>query len=208
MRAMTDTLLWLTAIGSVATAAFTAFLWLVAWRTLSGAKDQLELLTQQAVREVRPFVSAEVLPGFHGTGCWDLVVSNSGRTAARNIRFEIEPWSPGDDKDHISEPLNAYLRAQHMLVPGARHRVMWRMNTLPELGLTEAGAGAQASLGIRYEDDLGQTYTDAFLFNLDIIGAITPSPSEGPSALGKDKELANIERALRTLNVHVGELRR
>ncbi|MCP3420336.1 hypothetical protein [Nocardioides pinisoli] len=206
---MTDTLLWLTAIGSVATALFTAFLWIVAWRTLSGAKDQLELLTKQAVREGRPFVSAEVVPGLHGPGFWDLIVTNTGRTAAREIRFDFEEWTPQDDKDHITEHLLVYLNATHMLVPNARHRVLWRANDDPTTSMTAAGVPPRFNLGISYEDDQNTAYSDSFDFDVEVIGSVSPAPTQGPRvSSGNEKELANIERALRTLNTHVGELRR
>lgn len=208
MGSMDDTLLWLTAIGSVATALFTAFLWLVAWRTLFGARDQLGLLSKQAAREGRPFVSAEVVPGLHGGGFWDLVVKNYGRTAARNVRFEFESWEPVDPDDHITERLIAYLDAAHMLVPGAHHRVMWRMNEEPHAKRPAAGADARSSLGVEYNDDQGERFTDTFEFNLDVLGPVFPTPTSGPEVPGAGKDLANIERALRTLNVHVGELRR
>lgn len=207
--AMDDTdLLWATAIGSVATALFTAFLWLVAWRTLSGARKQLSLLRAQAEREGRPYVTADVVPGLHGAGNWDLIVANTGRTAARDITFDFDDWAPKDSEDHITSSLLAYLRASHVLVPNARHRLHWRMNPDPQFGTTEAGADPSSRLTIKYADDQGQKYTDAFSFDVDLLGAASPVPTEGPKAIGKDKDLARINQAIRTLSVHVGELRR
>jgi hypothetical protein len=87
---MDEVLLWTTALGSLVTALFTAFLWLVAWETLGGAKDQLRLLRQQAEREGRPYVTLDVLPGLHGAWTWDLVVTNTGRTAAKGVTFTFE----------------------------------------------------------------------------------------------------------------------
>ena len=201
-------LLWITAIGSVATALFTALLWLVAWRTLSGARTQLSLLRAQAEREGRPYVTADVVPGLHGPGSWDLVVTNSGKTAARDVSFDFDPWKPKDSDDHIIPSLVAYLQASHMLAPGARHRLMWRMNPEHDAGRTEAGADPKGRLTVKYSSDQGETYTDTFAFDVDLLGAASPAPTEGPKAIGTDKELARIDQAIRTLSVHVGELRR
>lgn len=208
MKAMDEILLWTTALGSLATALFTAFLWLVAWKTLGGARDQLRLLRQQSEREGRPYVTLDVVPGLHGAGRWDLVVTNTGRTAAKSVTFAFDEWAPKDGSDHITAGLQKYLCATHILVPGARHRLMWRSEDDPKSSMTEAGADASKRLTVNYQDDRGQDYVDDFDFDVGVLGVASPVPTEGPRKQGAGNELANIEKEVRTLNVHVGELRR
>lgn len=203
-------LLWLAAIGSVATALFTAFLWLVAWRTLGGARDQLTLLREQAERDGRPYVMAEVVPGLHGAGSWDLVVTNSGRSMAIELQFLFDEWERRGESDYITDHLVKYLRQSEMLVPGARKRVMWRREL--DGHISEAGAPETMKLTIRYRDEPGNQYQTEFIFALKSLGAAAPAPDEGRTRNGSNddvsKNLADISHALRALNGHVGELRR
>lgn len=205
---MEDALLWTTAIGAVVTALATIGLVVVATWTLGGAKRQLVLQTEQAEREGRPYVVAEVVPGLHGAGHWDLVVRNYGRTSARSVIISCADLRVRDDDDHISPHLIPYLATPRALAPGARERVMWRMDEDAYERLSQAGAPGKTSVDVTYCDDIGNEYTDTYSFDVNTLGAAAPVPTEGPSAMGNGKELMNIERALRTLNAHVGELRR
>ncbi len=50
-------------------------------------------------------------------------------------------------------------------------------------------------------------YHDTFTVGDAFAGVVFPAPTEGPKPNNKDM-LAHIDRAVRTLNTHVGELRR
>jgi hypothetical protein len=211
---MDEFLLLMTAIGSVATGLFTATLWLVAWRTLGGAKKQLGLLREQAERDGRPYVTAEVVTSIHGAGSWDLVIANSGRSMATDVAFKFVEWSRGGKSDYITDGLLAYLHQTELLVPGARRRVMWRREPDKDGGarVDAAGAPEAMKLTIEYRDELGKQYRSEFAFDVSALGAIAPSPTEGTTRNGSSddtsKILADINHALRALNGHVGELRR
>ncbi|MBJ8343917.1 hypothetical protein [Antrihabitans sp. YC2-6] len=206
---MESILLWATAIGGISTAIATGGLVWVALRTLGGANKQLQLLREQVDREARPYVVLEVVPGLHGLGSWDLVVRNMGRTIARDVRMDIGDLSRRDEKDFITEPLARYLSAKRILAPSARQRVMWRREPNKEVGRPEpAGASQKVSATVTYKDDVGASYTDVYDLSTDTIDDSTPAPTQGPKVLGDDKELVNIEKAIRTLSIHLGELRR
>lgn len=205
---MDNAMLWVSAIGTVVTSIFTALLWLVAWKTLGGAHEQLRLLRTQVEREARPYIAADVVPGFHGPGHWDLVVRNYGRTAARNVRFAFDEWEPKDGDDYITDSLKSYLHACHTLVPGARHRVMWRHDANSSTQRTGAGADGLTWLDVSYDDDNGKQYTDRLAVDVELLGAATPAPTEGPTRQGSGSELADINHAVRTLSMHIAELRR
>jgi hypothetical protein len=209
---MNDTLLWVTAVGAIATAIFTALLWWVAKGTLGGANGQLKLLREQAEREGRPYVIADVVPGLHGPGAWDLVIANSGRSLAVDVKFEFSDWPIGGKSDYITKYLILFLREPQTLVPGARRRVMWRSEHKSRTGVEIAGAAEQFALSVSYSDELGNAYETKFSFDLGTLKLVAPSPQEGTTtnALSKDLsgQIRNIDHALRTLNIHIGELRR
>lgn len=205
---MESALLWVTATGTALTALATMGLVWVAWRTLGGARDQLVLLQRQAAREGRPYVVAEVVPGLHGAGSADLVVQNLGRTLAHQVMIDVGTLSVRDDDDYISGPLAEYLAKPMTLAPGSRHRIMWRCEPREEAGHGEAGAPKTAQGTVHYSDDDGRQYSETYDLSVDGVMQVTPVPTVGPRSHGDGKELVNIGHALRTLNQHVGELRR
>lgn len=179
--------------------------------TAAIAGYQVYLLRQQMKENARPYVVADVLPGLHGVGSWDLTLHSTGRSTARKVRITTDPepstWDRPDREDHIIDPLVAYLAAERVLPPGARHRVMWRQG---EAGQPSSGAPSLSTVAVAYEDDSGKAYTDSFTFNTDLLAAVSPAPTEGPRKGGAEggRELMNIDRAIRNLAGHVGELRR
>ncbi|WGY04330.1 hypothetical protein QI633_11290 [Nocardioides sp. QY071] len=204
---MTNVLLWVTAISTLGTGIATVGLVVVAQRTFGGAADQLRLLQEQAQRDSRPYVTVRAVPGLHGAGFWDLVVENFGKSAAYEVTVDAGPITPRDANDHISERLADYLATPRTLVPGARERVMWRSEDAPSMGVTESGAPAAVTCRLSYRNEQLDQFEETYPLDLMGYGAVVPMPTEGPRASGTGKELANIEKALRTLNVHVGELR-
>lgn len=200
-----DMVLLITAVGTVGTFIATVGLWLVAWRTLGGARDQLRLLQEQAKAESRPYVVLEVVPGLHPPPAMDLVVRNTGRSMARNVVLETDLWVRQDHSDHITEPLLTFMRTPRLLAPGARIRVMWSGGDQK----SPAGAPAMQSVTAVYTDDSGAEYRDDYSFDMAPLVAAAPVPSTGSTATsGEDKVLKNISHAVRSLSHHVGELRR
>lgn len=194
-------------------AALTA---IAALLTALAAVWQVGLLRKQMREDSRPYVVADIVPSLHGIGAWDLVLHSTGKSAAHEVAVFTDPadWAPRDDDDHISEHLATYLADKRDLPPGARHRLMWRYEERDkktnELKAV-AGAPPAATVTVTYQDEKGaKTYDFSASFDLDVIAPITPAPAEGPRMMGTEKghELMNIDRALRTLSQHVGELRR
>ena len=188
------------------TAALTAVAALIA---ALAAAWQANLLRKQMRDDARPFVVVDVVPSLHGPGAWDLTLHSTGRSTARRVRITTEPssWDPLDPSDDITAPLLKYLGTERDLPPGARHRVMWRGTTS---GNGHAGAPPAATVTVIYEDDAKNTYKDDFTFDIDVLAEISPVPTEGPRVGNSEKgqELRNIDRAIRTLAQHLGELRR
>lgn len=199
-------MLWMTAITSLITALTTIGLLVVAVFALRGAVNQLRLLQEQNHEQTRPYVVADIVPGMHGAGTWDLVVTNLGRSIALGVTIDIGPFAPQNERDTITEPLKRYLTTPRTLAPGARQRVMWRSDW-KDMG-RHFGAPRTASGRVTYADNVGIQYEEEYDLSVEGVAAATPVPTKGNTELGAGMELRNIELALRTLNVHVGELRR
>lgn len=182
---------------------------LAALLTALTAAYQVYLLRQQMADSTRPYVVADVVPGLHGAGSWDLTLHSTGRSAARRVRISTEPsaWGPRDYSDRITEPLLEYLKRERDLPPGARQRVMWSYAREDD---EHAGGPAVATVTVTYRDDVGKTYEESFTFDTDALAKVSPVPSEGPRKSGAEagKELMNIDRSIRNLSQHLGELRR
>lgn len=170
---------------------------------------QVRLLRRQVADAERPYVVADIVPGLHGAGSWDLTLHSTGRSAARRVRIMTEPssWEPRNSSDHITARLLEYLDRQRDLPPDARQRVMWSYSRSDD---QEAGGPAVATVTVKYEGDDAKPYSESFAFDTDALAAVSPVPTEGPRVGSSEKghELRNIDRAIRTLAQHVGELRR
>jgi len=193
------------AAGAAVVSAFVALgAILIAWGQLRGLRQQIE-------SEARPYVTIQVVPGLQGPGSWDLVVQNLGKSLAHGLTIDVGTVEKRDNADYIAEPLKRFLSTELTLVPGARVRVMWS-STFE--GTTPAGVQGSRTATLTYwgESDRERRrnpFTETYPIYDAAAGYGMPAPTEGGRALnGPDKELKDIANALRTLNSHVGELRR
>lgn len=201
---------WLTAFAATVTAVATLLLAWFAFIAFRASVAQLKLMSADSARQTRPYVNIDLSPGLHGIGFWDITIENLGHSIAREVRIDAGQMCARDADDHISEPLAEFFARGLTLPPGARRRVMWRMEAGE--GRTVAGADGDVTLTVTYADDQGTRYVDTFDVAVDGYGSVCPSPTTGPkvSSGGRSKgeeSLANIDRALRTLNTHIGLLR-
>ncbi|MGN6575374.1 MAG: hypothetical protein ACTHKG_06780 [Nocardioides sp.] len=201
---------WLTACAGILTAIATTLLALFAFTAFRASVAQLKLLSADSARQTRPYVNLDLAPGLHGNGFWDITIENVGRSIARNVRIDAGPLKARDADDHISDRLAEFFARPLTLPPGARRRVMWRME--PDGRRTTAGASTDVEVLVTYSDDERTEYSDTFNVATEGYGPVAPSPSTGPTVSGcsrtkGEESLANIERALQTLNTHVGMLR-
>lgn len=84
---------------------------------------------------------------------------------------------------------------------------MWRQ---AKQGEPWSGAPSVSTVTVAYEDDSGKAYGESFAFDTDLLADVSPIPTEGSRKRGSEqgRELMNIDRAIRNLAQHVGELRR
>lgn len=208
----------LTMVAALVTAAATVFLAVYAYSTAKAAKEALLESRRSSVLSTRPYVAVSVVPGLQGNGRWDLLLENTGRSLARDVRLKVldgvEPISGGA----IGEDLARWLSQSHTLAPGARVRVMWRWGEgRGGSNAEEDGMPAQSRVAVSYAStDGGDTYGVGEVYELetDLVGKASPAPQPGSKANGTPTEgqqaraLVDINHALRALNTHVGELRR
>lgn len=187
-------------VGTLTGAVGTVGAVLVAWLTLGGAKRQLE-------EEGRPYVSVQLAPSLWGSGNWDVVVVNHGKTTARHVVIEVtDPANlePQNEDDKITAALLRTLRTPVDLVPGERLRYAWRFDHGDSN--IHMGVAVNTDIHLVYANDKGQRFHGFRVLRSDL-GEVIPAPAEGPTSSDRDV-LKNINHALRTLNQHIGELRR
>lgn len=193
-----------------------------AWATIAGvgvavlaatfALVQLWMIRKDSHERTRPYVQLDVVPGLQGLGRWDLIIENRGASTALSVVVDGGEYAPQDAKDHIVGELAKYLLEPKTLVPGARRRVMWGHAYDSQI---RAGVLEPRDVLVTYRDDRkawwrygeGRSYRDTFRVGDAFVAVVFPAPAEG--AIPGDKDmLAHIDQAVRTLNTHIGELRR
>lgn len=194
-----------------------------AWATFAGvvvallaatfALVQLRMIRKDSHDRTRPYVQLDVVPGLQGPGSWDLMIENRGASTALDVVVDGGAYLPQDAQDHIVPDLQKYLLAPKTLVPGARRRVMWGYSLdNPHI---RAGVLEPRDVVVTYLDERKATswrgkkrpYRNTFKVGDAYAPAVFPAPMEGQKP-GNQDMLAHIDQALRTLNTHVGELRR
>lgn len=207
-----------TMIAALVTAGATVLLAVYAYSTAKAAKEALQESRRSSLLSTRPYVAVSVVPGLQGNGRWDLLLENTGRSLARDVRVQVldgvEPVPGGA----IGEDLARWLSQSHTLAPGARVRVMWRWGEgRGGSDAKEDGMPAHSRVSVSYTStDGAETYGEGEVYELetDLFGKASPAPQPGSNANGipsegeQAKALLNINHALRALNTHVGELRR
>lgn len=194
-------------IGLLATAIVAAILGL----------QQLRIMAQDSFDRTRPYVSIKAVPGLAGSGFFDLIVENSGGSAARKIRGSFVGLSETKHIDNFRESAIDTFAEGFSLVPGERHRIWWQLNVPegktwsmePHIGENYAlGMPSNVGLTIEYENEKGHKFTDTVDINIEPLknSPATDGGKEAPKELNK-KEMMIFD-SLRDLNSSLKEIRR
>lgn len=211
---------WLSAYATLATAIISLGLlvgallaWRVARATLDQSKRTHEQMEKDSIEQTRPYVYAHLVPGLAGMTTWDLVITNTGKSTARNLTIMCDTWPDIDDE--LSKSLRKMFETPQSLPPGVSLRTMWKLSLDEGQRWSDgtddpAGIAAGAGLHLSYtsDDPSKPSYTDHYRLDDSVIG-MTPVPSTGPRVNATftpaETQLHNI---LREAAIHIGELRR
>jgi hypothetical protein len=211
---------WWAAAGSVLTSILTLGLLIgayAAWRTakesLKQARETQVQIKLDSVEQTRPYVFAQIVPGLGGPGAWDLVIRNSGKSAAIGLTIHTDDWPPSDDL--IVKELRKMFHAAQTIPPGVSIRSFWRIDPTP--GTVRADGGPEvdgmpktARVTLRYtsQDQSRPQYADTYVISTETIG-LTPAASTGPNPsprLTPGEE--SLHKMLGKIVQSIGELRR
>lgn len=211
MNTFTD---WISAYAAFITAFITFGLLVAAGLAYYAARDTLTQMREDSAarrddsaRATRPYVHARMVPSIAGLDTWDLIIQNTGQTAAHDLHLTITPLNdapiPDDD---VTAPLLRLASAGLTVHPGERLRSFWVL-----LAESPDPTGFPPSrVAVTYEDSEGTPYTERpVLFDPSSVG-LTPVPytgSESPRNRS-GSGVRNVENALRAIARNVGETNR
>lgn len=168
---------------------------------LAAAENSRQQLTDSRAR-TRPYVSAQIVPGFHGDHSLDLRLTNTGNSTARNLTLTTD-WPA--QLDATTRKLQAMFSAPRDLAPQSSYRVTWRIQH--DMQGPFEGMGIAGAVTMRYgSDDPGaQNYTDHLRFDYTTWG---PVPLLSITTDGSGDPLKNLDLGVRALVENMAELRR
>lgn len=222
----------LSAVSAAASALLTlglVVLALVAWRTASDTLEESrkaslaaqksaaaaeaanEQLRRDSAEQTRPYVFAEVLPGLAGSPTWDIRISNSGKSSARELTLKPTCWP--DRHDMAIRSLRELCETPRTLPPGCSIRALWRVGNAAAGDSVDGPDGLgmpdRASILVSYrgDDTEGAQFEDQFDMNTHGSG-LWPIPEDGPEASGLSADNRKFYLVAQALTRRVGELGR
>ncbi|WP_407316608.1 hypothetical protein UQW22_09815 [Isoptericola halotolerans] len=207
---MDELMTWASVATAVATSVLAVaalFAYRAAMATLRTAQESNRQAQRDSIARTRPYVHAEIIPGLAGHQCYDLRITNTGRSTARNLVGDVVTWP--SDLDDVGEQIRDLLTTPRSLPPGASLRVMWRLEGAFTDGTSEAGMGPQHIVKLEYssDDPSAPRYEDQFEA-LTIRSGLWPMPSDGPNPQNLHGEALQFYKLGRALVRQVGELSR
>jgi hypothetical protein len=213
---------------AIVTAVFTLVLVLMAvaaWRTAKHTLDASRRASEAAaasaeaagaaneqarrdsIEQTRPYVYVEILTGLSGQTTFDLKITNSGRSAARELRIDYDSWP--EELDEVSQAVSDLFNKPRTLPPSCSIRTFWRLEGNFDDGTTVAGLGNDGTISVRYtsDDPSSSEYVDSFEVMIENSG-LWPIPEAGPNPDGVRGDALKFYRLGQALVRRVGELAR
>jgi len=165
----------------------------------------------------RPYLSVDVVPSLAGVPAVDVVLVNSGRTAARDVRLEVvgAPFEERFAGDQITPAMGRAFASGFDIAPASRRRYYWHFPATPTASPSgEMGAPAVGEILLRYQwrpegDAAIRHYEERYSYNLADLLRLTPVPFSGSRAdTGSNRFERNVEHALRAIAQNVGNRNR
>ena len=194
---------WIVAVSSVITALATVGLVWGAFAAWHAAKQTLSQMRRDSAAQARPYVHARLERSMGANQGTDLIVSNVGRSTARNLSMEIDHWPAREDD--LTAALQAMMNARRDLPPGVQLRTFWDMDSTRTKASGTLGMQEPATITLTYSGDEGGTaqYSDQYVLDMSING-MTPLGWEGERKTGQGSVADRLNDVVRALS----ELRR
>lgn len=204
--------LWST-LASIATAIATFALVIAAIWAGRIAVSTLRQMKADSIAQTRPYVTASILPGLTGKARYDLVIENSGKSSARNLKITCNPDPSDIDDDVYALALSNLFSMTHTLHPGTRLRNFWQLayikgTSRPGGSTAPRGMPEDGVINIEYQDSENRKYHDEFELSTRIY-SMAPAPQSGGdpgSNLSDDQK--DTHKMLGLIAYALGELRR
>src|SRR5699024_5915816 len=190
-----------TAIGTGVTALATALLVWGAFAAWHAARDTLEQMKEDSKLQTRPYVHVRLEPSIGKSRAWDVVLSNTGRTIAQNVRFEVTPWPTREDL--VTRDMATLSNSGQHLAPNTHIRTYWYLGPVPDQDTrTNRGFEGEHTVTVHYENQENERYTDIFAldesaFKMTPLGGM--GVNLGDQASDEAKKLSEILRAINEL---------
>lgn len=168
-------------------AAVTAAYTFVTWRIVRATRLSVEeqQLTRRA--QYRPVVWADIDIDAERHVAF-FVLSNTGASTARNVRFAIDPpfINPANPELSLSNDLPLMRRGIDVMVPGKALRTL--VGVYGDFPLDET---SRHGVTVDYDDELGNHYREPYELDLEALKGLAPSPPQGIHSLVNEIEKMN-----------------
>ena len=173
----------------------------MAWHA---AKKTLDQMKSDSAAQARPYVHAQIVPSIGGPRAWDLIIKNTGNSAARNLRATASTW-PANDK--VTDDLRTVFNRERILPPGSTIRQYWYVGTRRAGENTGFDIGTELTL--TYTDSEGKKeFSDTFHldiheFKMTPMGGSGVEPAEGFTT--SEEKLSEVVAALNNMRREISD---
>lgn len=211
-----------TSVGLLATAAWAGTVGVETMRASKKSSQAAIAANAQAAKDsreaTRPYVDALIVPGLAGTTEFDLLLRNTGKSAAREVRIDCVADIERDDD--VTQAVLEMFSITRTMGPDTHLRIMW------QLGESDADADStdstgkpvhgkmgmpdNANLTIGYKSNDGaEAYTEVVEVRCFHSG-LWPVPQQGTTPLNKNAQIGtkHLHSTLRAIARHLGDRNR
>lgn len=178
----------------------------------NAARDANEQSRRDSIEQSRPYVFVEFVPGLWGAGSFDLRITNTGLTAARNLTMQFSDWPTDQEGSVIISSTRKMFDTARVLPPRSSLRAIWHSVPDGEVVSGEKGTGmpGKGTITVRYENTdpaVTDRYVDAYPVMIYDAGE-WPVPEDGISPSAElTREAKYLGDILKAVARHLGSLR-
>jgi hypothetical protein len=157
--------------------------WLAAAAAATASKAANDQARADSIARSRPYVFVEAVPSIGSVHSWDLLISNAGKTAARDLTMQFDSWP--DSPDNVAIAAKEMFGSARTLPPSRSIRMYWWLVASGhfEDGAEEGGVATPGVVTVYYssDDPSEPQYCDSFPIDPYNAG-LTPQGWMGPNS--------------------------